>query len=146
MAADTAVSAGVVGAGLVILYTGWTWLDPATSLVIVAVIVWGTWSLLRDSLAMSVNAVPPGIDPIAVRNYLECCSGVSEVHDLHIWPMSTTESALTAHLVLPAGHPGDEFLMRTTAELKRRFAIGHSTLQIEVGTRPACQLAPDQVI
>ena len=99
MVADAAVSAGVVVAGLVILYTGWLWLDPLTSLVIVGVIVWGTWSLLRDSLAMSVDAVPPSIDPQAVRSYLASCAGLPAVHDLHIWPFSTTENALTAHLV-----------------------------------------------
>src|SRR5215831_10033117 len=103
MIADAAVSAGVVAAGLVILSTGWFWLDPLASLVIVAVIVWTTWSLLRDSLAMSVDAVPASIDPHAVRSYLASCAGVAAVHDLHIWPLSTTENALTAHLVFPAG-------------------------------------------
>jgi cobalt-zinc-cadmium efflux system protein len=107
MAADAAVSMGVVVAGLVILITGWTWLDAATSLAISAVIVWGTWGLLRDSAAMSMSAVPPGIDPAAVRGHLEKCAGVTQVHDLHIWPMSTTEVALTCHLVIPAGQPGD---------------------------------------
>ena len=121
-----------------ILFTGWVWLDPLTSLVIVGVIVWGTWGLLRDSLAMSVNAVPSTIDPQAVRRYLETCAGVSAVHDLHIWSMSTTESALTAHLVFPAGHPGDGFLMRAATELRHRFRIGHTTLQIEISeSRPA---------
>jgi cobalt-zinc-cadmium efflux system protein len=146
MIADAAVSAGVVVAGLVILYTGWVWLDPLTSLVIVGVIVWGTWGLLRDSLAMSVNAVPSTIDPKAVRRYLETCAGVSAVHDLHIWSMSTTESALTAHLVFPAGHPGDEFLLREASELRRRFGIGHTTLQIEISEESACHLAPGDVI
>jgi cobalt-zinc-cadmium efflux system protein len=146
MIADAAVSAGVVVAGLVILYTGWVWLDPLTSLVIVGVIVWGTWGLLRDSLAMSVNAVPSTIDPQAVRRYLETCAGVSAVHDLHIWSMSTTESALTAHLVFPAGHPGDGFLMRAATELRHRFGIGHTTLQIEISEESACHLAPDDVV
>ena len=146
MIADAAVSAGVVVAGLVILFTGWVWLDPLTSLVIVGVIVWGTWGLLRDSLAMSVNAVPSTIDPKAVRRYLETCAGVSAVHDLHIWSMSTTESALTAHLVFPAGHPGDEFLLRAASELRRRFGIGHTTLQIEISEESACHLAPGDVI
>jgi cobalt-zinc-cadmium efflux system protein len=146
MVADAAVSAGVVVAAAVILMTGWLWLDPLTSLVVVGLIVWGTWGLLRDSLAMSVSAVPAAIDPQAVRRYLESRPGVAAVHDLHIWPMSTTETALTAHLVLPAGHPGDEFLMQATTELKRRFGIGHTTLQIEVSAETACQLAPDHVV
>jgi cobalt-zinc-cadmium efflux system protein len=146
MVADAAVSAGVVVAAAVILMTGWLWLDPLTSLAVVGLIVWGTWSLLRDSLAMSVSAVPAAIDPQAVRRYLESRPGVAAVHDLHIWPMSTTETALTAHLVLPAGHPGDEFLMQATTELKRRFGIGHTTLQIEVSAETACQLAPDHVV
>ena len=146
MLADAAVSAGVVVASLVILYTGWLWLDPLTSLAIVGIIVWGTWSLLRDSLAMSVDAVPPSIDPQAVRNYLVSCAGVAAVHDLHIWPLSTTENALTAHLVFPAGHPGDEFLLNAATELKHRFGIGHTTLQIEISEQTACHLAPDHVV
>jgi cobalt-zinc-cadmium efflux system protein len=146
MVADAAVSAGVVIAGLVILYTGWFWLDPLTSLVIVGVIVWGTWSLLRDSLAMSVDAVPASIDPQAVRSYLSSCTGVTAVHDLHIWPLSTTDNALTAHLVFPGGHPGDEFLLTTATELRQRFGIGHTTLQIEISEETACHLAPDHVV
>jgi cobalt-zinc-cadmium efflux system protein len=146
MVADAAVSAGVVVAAAVILLTGWLWLDPLTSLVVVGLIVWGTWGLLRDSLAMSVSAVPAAIDPEAVRRYLESRPGVAAVHDLHIWPMSTTETALTAHLVLPGGHPGDEFLMQATTELKRGFGIGHTTLQIEVSAETACQLAPNHVV
>ena len=146
MAADAALSAGVVVAGAIIFYTGWVWLDPLTSLVIVGVIVWGTWGLLRESLAMSVSAVPAAIDPEAVRRYLESCPGVTAVHDLHIWPTSTTENALTAHLVLPGGCPGDEFLMSTATELKRQFGIGHTTLQIEISAETACRLAPDHVV
>jgi cobalt-zinc-cadmium efflux system protein len=146
MLGDAAVSAGVVAAGLVILLTGWLWVDPLVSLVISAVIVWGTWSLLRESLAMSVDAVPAKVDPTAVRGFLEGCSGVTAVHDLHIWSMSTTEIALTAHLVLPGGHPGDEFLARTAAELRQRYGIGHSTLQIELSEETACCLAPDHIV
>jgi cobalt-zinc-cadmium efflux system protein len=145
MVADAAVSAGVVVAAFIILLTGWVWLDPLTSLVISGVIVWGTWGLLRDSLAMSVSGVPAAIDPQAVRGYLACCPGVVAVHDLHIWPMSTTETALTAHLVLPAGHPGDEFLLAVTTELKRRFGIGHTTLQIETSA-DCCHLASDHSV
>jgi cobalt-zinc-cadmium efflux system protein len=146
MVADAAVSAGVVVAALLILFTGWFWLDPLTSLVIVGVIVWGTWGLLRDSLAMSVDAVPASIDPQAVRSYLSSCPGVAAVHDLHIWPLSTTESALTAHLVFPSGHPGDEFLLKAATELRQRFGIGHTTLQIEISEETACHLAPDHVV
>lgn len=146
MAADAAVSAGVVLAGLVILYTGWTWLDPVVSLVIVAVIVWSTWGLLRDSLAMSLAAVPPGIDPTAVRHHLEALQGVTALHDLHIWSMSTTETALTAHLVIPDGHPGDGFLMDAAKRLRERFGIGHITLQVETEPDNGCALAPDGVV
>jgi len=110
------------------------------------VIVWTTWSLLRDSLAMSVDAVPASIDPQAVRSYLASCAGVAGVHDLHIWPLSTTENALTAHLVCPGGHPGDEFLAVAASELKQRFGIGHATLQIEISEQTACHLAPDHVV
>ncbi|QEE39157.1 MULTISPECIES: cation diffusion facilitator family transporter [unclassified Methylobacterium] len=145
MAADTAVSAGVVVAGLVILYTGWAWLDPVVSLGIVAVIVWSTWGLLRDSLTMSLAAVPPGIDPMAVRAHLEGLSGVTAVHDLHIWPMSTTETALTAHLVMGGGHPGDAFLMNAARGMRERFGIGHTTLQVEKDAA-ACALAPASVV
>ena len=127
MVADAAVSAGVVVAALIILYTGWLWLDPLASLVIVGVIVWGTWSLPRDSLAMSVDAVPASIDPQAVRNYLASCAGVVAVHDLHIWPLSTTESALTAHLVFPAAIPA------TNSWLWRRASCGSASAS---GTRP----------
>jgi cobalt-zinc-cadmium efflux system protein len=146
MASDAAISAGVVVAGAVIMLTGWLWLDPLTSLVIVAVIVVGTWGLLRESTAMSLAAVPAGIDPAAVRAYLGGRPGVSSLHDLHIWPMSTTETALTAHLVIPAGHPGDAFLTEICAELSRRFSIGHATLQIETTDTVICALAPDHVV
>ena len=146
MAADAAVSAGVVVAGFVILMTGWLWLDPAVSLLINAVIVWGTWSLLRESVVMSLAAVPAGIDPATVRAFLAAQPGVVELHDLHIWPMSTTETALTAHLTMPGGHPGDPFLMRLAAELGERFGIGHVTLQVETDPNTVCALAPDQVV
>ena len=146
MAADAVVSAGVVVAGIVIMFTGWAWLDAATSLVISAVIVWGTWGLLRDSMAMSLDAVPPGIDPGAVRSYLETCAGVVQVHDLHIWPMSTTEVALTCHLVIPAGPPGDAYLMEIAHYLKEDFGIHHATMQVETDLQSACALAPDHVV
>ena len=146
MMADAAVSLGVVLAAAVIMMTGWLWLDPAMSLVIVAVIVWGTWSLLRESTAMSLAAVPSGIDPAAVRAFLAGHPGVASIHDLHIWPMSTTETALTAHLVMPAGNPGDAFLAETCRELQHRFGIGHATLQVETSTEVHCALAPDHVV
>lgn len=146
MAADAAVSAGVVVAAGAIMLTGWLWLDPLTSLAIVAVVVAGTWGLLRESTAMSLAAVPAGIDPAAVRAYLGARPGVASIHDLHIWPLSTTETALTAHLVTPAGHPGDAFLVETCRELAQRFRIGHATLQVEVATAESCDLAPDHVV
>lgn len=146
MAADAAVSAGVVAAGLVILLTGWLWLDPVASLIIVAVIVWGTWDLLRDSVALSLAAVPPAIDPGLVRKFLAGRPGVAGLHDLHIWPMSTTDVALTAHLVMPGGHPGDGFLMEAAHELKDRFGIGHVTLQVETDPGTVCALEPEHVI
>ena len=147
MVADAAVSLGVVISGLVIMATGWQWLDPATSLAIVAAIFVGTWSLLRESLQLALHAVPRGIDPAAVRRYLASLAGVTEVHDLHIWSMSTTETALTAHLVMPGGHPGDAFLGETAHELETRFRIAHATLQIEVDDcEVPCRLAPDHVV
>ena len=134
MAADAAVSLGVVLAGALMLFTGWLWVDPAISLVIVAVIVLGTWGLLRASLHLALNAVPPHIDMAAVAEHLKSAAGVADIHDLHIWGMSTTESALTVHLVMPAGHPGDAALDRLAQGLSERFRIQHSTLQIEHGT------------
>jgi cobalt-zinc-cadmium efflux system protein len=131
MLADAVIAAGVVVTGLVIKLTGAAWLDPVASLVVNVLIVWGTWTLLRDSLAMSLNAVPPSIEPDQVRGFLESLPGVTRLHDLHIWAMSTTETALSGHLVMPDGRGGDAFLKRTCEELQRRFGIGHVTLQIE---------------
>ena len=141
MAADALVSAGVVLAGIAILTTGWLWFDPVVSLIIVVVIVVGTWNLLRDSLNLALDGVPEGIDPQAVRTYLSELSGVVGVHDLHIWAMSTTETALTAHLVMLTGNPGDGFLSRISMELHDNFGIEHSTIQIETGNflRPCDQ-------
>jgi len=146
MAADAAVSLGVVLAGLAIVLSGALWIDPVVSLVIAAVIVWGTWSLLRDSVNLALHAVPAGIDPSKVRSYLAGLSGVASVHDLHIWPMSTTETALTCHLVMPGGHPGDAFLAAATDALSHRFRIAHATLQIEKGDAAVCVLEPDHVV
>ena len=135
MAADALVSLGVVLAGIAILYTGALWIDPVVSLIIVAVIAWGTWGLLKDSVAMSLLAVPKGISEKAVRGYLASLDGVSEVHDLHIWPMSTTETALTAHLVMPGGHPGDAFLREAAHELEHHHRINHATIQVETTSK-----------
>lgn len=146
MAADAAVSAGVVVAGGAILLTGWHWIDPAVSLAICAIIFWSTWGLLKDSIRMSLGAVPPGVDPNNVRSYLKTLPGVHDLHDLHIWPMSTTEIALTCHLVMPNGHPGDAFLMDAAHELQHRFAIGHVTMQVEISKETACALAPDETV
>ena len=146
MAADTAVSAGVVVAGGVIFLTGWLWVDPAVSLGICAVIIWSTWGLLKDSVRMSLAAVPPGLMIAEVHVFLENLPGVKSLHDLHVWPMSTTETALTCHLVMPAGHPGDGFLMDAAHELHERFHIGHVTLQIETSESTTCALAPDHVV
>ncbi len=145
LAADAAVSLGVVVAGIGILFTGWLWLDPATGLVIAVGIVWSTWGLLRDSVALALNAVPEHIDPRLVRTYLSKLAGVTEVHDLHIWAMSTTETALTVHLVVPGGHPGDAFVAEICKELRTRYRVHHSTIQIETGAQP-CELAPDHVV
>jgi len=147
MAADTAVSLGVVVAGALILLTHWLWLDPATSLVVALVIVVGAWRLLRDAVNMALDAVPPGIDAAAVRMHLQALRGVVDVHDLHIWPMSTTETALTCHLVMPAGHPGDRVLADLAHALHERFAIEHATIQIETGDPDhPCKLVPDHVV
>lgn len=132
MAYDALVSLGVVAAGALILFTGALWIDPVVSLVIVAVIAWGTWGLLRDSVRMSLLAVPDSVDEAAVRAYLSGLPGVVTVHDLHIWPMSTTETALTAHLVMPGGHPGDGFLREIAVELEHHHRIGHATVQVEL--------------
>ncbi len=146
MLADALVAAGVVVAGGVILLTRWSWIDPVASLVVSAIIVWGTWGLLKDSLNMVLHAVPPGIEPDAVRGYLEQRQGVEELHDLHIWPMSTTETALTAHLVMPAGHPGDVALTQICRDLRDRFGIGHATIQIEVSAEADCALQPAHLV
>jgi len=147
MAADALVSLAVVVGGVGILLTGWTWLDPVVSLAVVGVIFASTWGLARDSLGLALQAVPAGIDPAAVRAFLAARPGVADVHDLHIWGMSTSENALSVHLVIPDGHPGDQFLAETARELEQHFRIGHATLQIEHGD-PAhpCGLEPDHVV
>ena len=131
MAADAGVSLGVVIAGLLIIYTNWLWIDPVMSLIIVLVITIGTWGLMKDSFHLSMDAVPRGIDLKEVGNYLKSVKGVKEVHDLHIWAMSTTETALTAHLVIPDETKDDFFLKKICGELHSKFGIVHSTIQIE---------------
>jgi cobalt-zinc-cadmium efflux system protein len=132
MTADAAVSLGVVLGGLVILWTGANWIDPVLSLAIATVIVWGTWGLLKQSLTLSLHGVPRDIAVPEVRKALERMPGVAGVHHLHVWAVSTTETALTAHLVMPDGHPGDGFLAKAQQELNDHFGIRHSTLQVEI--------------
>jgi len=138
MAADAAISLGVVATGLVILLTGWLWLDPLTSIVLAAVIIYGTWDLLKDSTTLAMHAVPEGIDLDKVRAAMATLPGVTAVHDLHVWPLSTTSTALTCHLVMPAGHPGDAFIADAAKMLSERFAIHHATLQIEMQPNLDC--------
>jgi len=145
LAADAVISLGVVLAALLTLYTGWLWVDPAMGITIAIVIIVGTWGLLRDSVTMALDAVPAHIDPAKVRAYLSELAGVSEVHDLHIWAMSTTETALTVHLVMPKGHPGDAFTAEICKELRDHHHVHHATVQIETGAHP-CELAPDHVV
>ncbi len=147
MAADAGVSAGVVIAGLAISVTGWLWLDPVTSLAIVVVIAIGTWGLLRDSVNLALDAVPEGIYPHAIEAYLAELPGVREVHDLHIWGMSTTEVCLTAHLIRPEVCDDDELLLRVYRELEKSYGIRHPTIQIERGHGPTpCGLAGAEVV
>jgi cobalt-zinc-cadmium efflux system protein len=147
MLGDAAISLGVVAAGAAILATGWNWLDPLASLVISALIVWATWGLMREAIAMSLDAVPRGVDGGRVENYLRGLPGVTEVHDLHIWAISTTETAMTAHLVRPGAGLDDHLLHDACHELEHRFGISHATLQVEAGnTEHACRLAPDHVV
>jgi cobalt-zinc-cadmium efflux system protein len=142
MAADAGVSAGVVAAGLGVYFLGWAWIDPVTSLVIGAVVFVGTWGLLKESMNLAIQAVPEHIDPVDVAGYLAELEGVAEVHDLHIWSISTTETALTVHLVKPHVANEDEFLCRLKSQVHERFGIGHVTVQIERGGGPACDQAP----
>ena len=147
MAADAGVTVGVIVAALLIAWTGWQWLDPAVSLLIAIVILVGTWGLLRDSVNLAMDAVPADIDQQAVRAYLCALPGVAEIHDLHIWAMSTTETALTVHLVRPGAGTDDAFLCQVRDELHERFSIEHPTVQVEDGD-PAqpCALAPAHVV
>jgi cobalt-zinc-cadmium efflux system protein len=140
MAADALVSLGVVIAGALYIWSGWTWLDPAISLVIAVVILLGTWGLLHQSLHLSLDGVPASIELDKVKDHLLALPEVSDVHDLHVWAMSTSEIALTAHLVARDGHPEDDFLNRVAEELHDKFGIDHATIQVETGNL-ACALS-----
>ncbi len=146
MAYDALVSLGVVIAGAVLLKTGWTRLDPLVSLIVAGVILWGTWGLLRDSVRMAMDAVPATVDLDQVNDFIKRQAGVAAVHDLHIWPISTTETALTCHCVMPGGHPGDRVIAQICRDLQGKFGIAHSTIQIEVDEGVACSLEPDHVV
>jgi cobalt-zinc-cadmium efflux system protein len=143
--ADAAVSLGVVIAALLISKTGWLWLDPVASLGVALVVLASGWGLMRSALDLALDAVPPGIDRSAVENYLAGLPGVTEVHDLHIWGMSTTETALTAHLVRPGALLDDALLDQITQDLEREFHIHHVTIQLENGAL-ACRYAPAHVV
>ena len=147
MAGDALVALGVVAAGAAILWTGWLWIDPLVSLLVSAVIVAGTWGLLRDSACLALDAVPPGIDQEEVAAFLRALPGVTEVHDLHIWGMSTTETALTAHLVRPGCVLDDDMLHHAAEKLRAHFRICHATFQVEdgAGAHP-CALQPAEVV
>lgn len=144
MAADALVSAGVVVAGALTLWMGWTWLDPVTSLAIAGVILLGTWGLFKQSLHMLFDGVPASVDPHAVHDCLAALPGVSRVHDLHIWAMGTSHIALTAQLVMPDGNGGDGFLKDATQRMHDRFEITHVTLQVvRVPFTEACGDVPN---
>ncbi|WP_394753924.1 cation diffusion facilitator family transporter [Crenothrix sp.] len=147
MAADAGISFGVVVAALIMRFTGWLWLDPAVSLVIVIIIIFGTWGLLRESVNLALDAVPESIHPGKVEAYLAGLPGVNAVHDLHIWGMSTTEIALTVHLVKPDAVIDDALLSQINTELQHRFGIGHTTIQFELGdVSHLCRQAPVEAV
>ena len=147
MAADAAVSLGVVIAAVAVMMTGWLWLDPAVSIMIALVITYGTWSLLSASVNLALDAVPSNIDPQKIDAYFAALPGVTDVHDLHIWAMSTTEVALTAHLVRPGAGLDDKLLGKVCHDMQEKFGIGHVTVQVEQGDpEHACRLAPAEVV
>ena len=147
MAADALIALGVVVTGIAIVLTGWLWLDPAVGLVVSATIVYGSWDLVKQATRLALDAVPQSVDAGAVRTHLLAVPGVTAIHDLHIWGMSTTETALTCHLVMPAGHPGDDTLAHIAHELETQFHIHHTTLQIELGdSAEQCALTPEHVV
>ncbi|MBN8968139.1 MAG: cation transporter [Rhizobiales bacterium] len=146
MAADAAVSAGVVLSAGAMLATGWLWLDPLAAILVSFVIAWTAFGLLKASIGLSMDGVPRSVDKQAVDEWLRSRPGVTTVHDLHIWSLSTTSTALTAHLVMPSGHPGDVFLDQLADEIEDHFGIAHATLQIETGGNAECRLAQAGVI
>jgi cobalt-zinc-cadmium efflux system protein len=146
MASDAAVSLAVVIGAFIMARTGLAWIDPALSLAIAAFILFATWGLLKESIDLSLDAAPKGIDVAKVRDWLAARPGVVEVHDLHIWAMSTTETALTVHLIRPANEDCDAFLHQTCEGLARRFNIGHATMQVETDPDHRCRLAPPEVV
>jgi cobalt-zinc-cadmium efflux system protein len=142
MLADALVACGVVAGGALVLATGWLPLDPLIALAVAAIIVWGTWGLLRDATRLALDGVPPGIDAGAVAAHLAAWPGVADIHDLHIWPMSTTETALTVHLVRPDAALDDAMLLALRSSLRDRYGIAHATIQVETGESAcACTLA-----
>lgn len=142
MAADAAISLVVVLAAAGMLLTGWCWFDPLAAIIVSVLIALSTWRLLKSALALALDAVPTGIDRDAVEASLQALPGVDSIHDLHIWSLSTTRPALTAHLVVPDGCPGDAFLEAAADALEHEFGIGHVTLQVECGDGVTCRLAP----
>ena len=138
MAADAAISAGVAVAGGLIILTGRAWIDPIASLLILVVILFGSWEVLKEAFDLALDTAPSALDMGEVRAFLAACPGVSAVHDLHVWPLSTTEIALTAHLVRTDGG-GDDFLKSVCRELNHRFRIGHATLQVETLSLEGCE-------
>ncbi|HEY5240904.1 MAG TPA: cation diffusion facilitator family transporter [Polyangiaceae bacterium] len=147
LASDAVLALGVAAAGVVIMGTGWLWLDPAVSILLALTILAGTWSLMRKSLNLMLDAVPENIDPVQVKAFLGALPGVVEVHDLHIWAMSTTETALTAHLVMPTNSCEPTFLAEACKGLHEKFDVDHTTLQIDPEDAPApCALAPDEIV
>lgn len=146
MVADAAVSAGVVLSAGAMLATGWLWLDPLAAILVSLVIAWTAFGLLRSSFGLALDAVPGSVDRQPVDEWLRSRPGVAVVHDLHVWSLSTTSIALTAHLVMPDGHPGDAFLDQVADDLEDRFGVAHSTLQIETGDGTECRFASAEVV
>ena len=146
MAADAAVSAGVVISAVAMLATGWSWIDPFAAILVSVVIAWTAFGLLRSSIGLSLDAVPDSVDRREVAEWLQARPGIDAVHDLHIWSLSTTAIALTAHLVMPKGHPGDAFLDLLAHDLNNSFRIAHATFQVEIGDAAECRLSPANVV